>query len=209
MRPPPLARGLPLLFGAASTAVLVVLGYLVGMSVQAHFVEIDRDELLGKVQLVRHTLAKVRTAAEFAAMPGRMDDALIGHPHLGVRLSAPDGELLYASADASFPAEDFPMRLAEGMQRSPDITTWRHGSHAFRGTMTTVPTGYPERKSAACAPHARRRFEELSRVGSSASGMTMAPVFRNVPALTAWPSRRNAVSHSKVASDPVTDRSIS
>lgn len=143
MRRPSLTLRLTLLFGTASTAVLVVLGYLVGMSVQAHFVEIDRDELLGKVQLVRHTLAKVRTAAEFAAMPGRMDDALIGHPHLGVRLSAPDGDLLYASADASFPAEDFPMRLAEGMQRSPDITTWRHGSHAFRGTMTTVPTGYP------------------------------------------------------------------
>ena len=73
MRRPSLTLRLTLLFGTASTAVLVVLGYLVGMSVQAHFVEIDRDELLGKVELVRHTLAKVRTAADFAAMPGRMD----------------------------------------------------------------------------------------------------------------------------------------
>ena len=142
MRRPSLTLRLTLLFGTASTAVLVVLGYLVGMSVQAHFVEIDRDELLGKVELVRHTLAKIRGASEFAAMPGKMDDALIGHPHLGVRLSAPEGSLLYASADASFPAEEFPLRLSEGLPSSPAITTWRHGSHAFRGTMATVPTGY-------------------------------------------------------------------
>lgn len=142
MRRPSLTLRLTLLFGIASTAVLVVLGFLVAMSVQAHFVEMDREELLGKVELVRHTLAKVRTAEEFAAMPGRMDDALIGHPHLGVRLSAPDGSLLYASADASFPAEEFPLRLAEGLPASPAITTWHHGRHAFRGTMTRVPTGF-------------------------------------------------------------------
>ena len=142
MRRPSLTLRLALLFGTASTAVLVVLGYLVGISVQAHFVEIDRDELLGKVELVRHTLAKVRTSEDFAAMPGRMDDALIGHPHLGVRLSAPDGTLLYASADASFPADEFPLQLAKGLPDSPSIATWQHGAHAFRGTMTSVPTGY-------------------------------------------------------------------
>jgi len=143
MRRPSLTLRLTLLFGTASTAVLIVLGFLVGSSVQAHFVEMDREELLGKIELVRHTLAKLRTAEDFAAMPGRMDDALIGHPHLGVRLSAPDGALLYASTDASFPAEEFPLRLAEGLPASPAITTWKHGRHAFRGTMARVPTGFP------------------------------------------------------------------
>ncbi|MCW5590590.1 MAG: heavy metal sensor histidine kinase [Burkholderiales bacterium] len=142
MRRPSLTLRLTLLFGTASTAVLVVLGYLVGIAVQGHFAEIDGDELRGKVELVRHTLAKLRTAEDFASMPGRMDDALIGHPHLGVRLSASDGTLLYASADATFPAEEFPLRLAEGLPTSPAIATWRHGRHSFRGTMTSVPTGY-------------------------------------------------------------------
>jgi len=144
MRRPSLTLRLTLLFGTASTAVLVALGYLVGISVQGHFVEMDREELLGKVELVRHTLAKIRTAGDFAAMPGRMDDALIGHPHLGVRISAPDGTLLYASAEVAFPAEEFPLRLAEELPASPGIATWRHGSHAFRGTMKSVPTGYPD-----------------------------------------------------------------
>ena len=144
MRRPSLTLRLTLLFGTASTAVLVVLGYLVGMSVQAHFVEMDRDELLGKVELVRHTLGKIRTAQDLASLGGRMDDALIGHPHLGVRISTPDGDLLYASAEVAFPAEEFPLKLAEGLPTSPNIATWRHGSHAFRGTMKSVPTAYAD-----------------------------------------------------------------
>ena len=144
MRRPSLTLRLTILFGAASAAVLVALGYLVGVSVQSHFLEIDRDELLGKVALVRHTLAKIRTKADFEAMPGRMDDALVGHPHLGVRISTPTGSLVYASADASFPAEEFPLRLGDGLPTPPSIATWKHGMHAFRGTMATLPTGYPE-----------------------------------------------------------------
>ncbi|MDH5580200.1 MAG: two-component sensor histidine kinase, partial [Betaproteobacteria bacterium] len=143
MRRPSLTLRLTLLFGIASSAVLIVLGTFVGVSVQAHFVEMDREELLGKVELVRNILAKVRTAEQFAAMPARIDDALIGHPHLGVRLTSPDGAMLYASAEASFPDDAFPLRPAARLPNSPSIATWSHGIHAFRGTMSTVPTGYP------------------------------------------------------------------
>lgn len=142
MRRPSLTLRLTLLFGTLSTVVLVVLGYLVERSVQAHFVEIDRDELLGKVELVRHALGRIRTAEEFAAMPGRMDDAFVGHHYLGVRLTDPDGALLYSSAEVAFPAEDFPLRLAEALPASPAVATWQHGSHSFRGTMATITTGY-------------------------------------------------------------------
>ena len=144
MRRPSLTFRLTLLFGSASTTVLAVLGYLVALSVQSHFVEIDRDELLGKVELVRHTLAKIRTRADFESMPVRMDDALIGHPHLGVRVSTPHGSLIYTSADAAFPSEEFPLRFAEGLPPPPLIATWKHGIHSFRGTMATVPTGFAE-----------------------------------------------------------------
>jgi len=63
---------LTLLFAAGSAIVLVVLGYLVGISVQRHFMDIDRDELLGKIELVHHILAKTKTAADFKAIPERM-----------------------------------------------------------------------------------------------------------------------------------------
>ncbi len=142
MRRPSLTLRLTLLFGIASSVVLVVLGTFVGISVRAHFVDMDREELLGKVELVRNILAKVRTKEHLAAMPAQLDDSLVGHPHLGVRLSAPDGKLLYASAEVAFPDEDFPLLLTAGLPISPSIATWSHGIHTFRGTMSTVPTGY-------------------------------------------------------------------
>lgn len=140
MRRPSLTLRLTLLFAAGSTVVLVVLGYLVAMAVQRHFVEIDRDELLGKVELVRHMIAKLGTAADFKAMPGRMDDALIGHRHLHVRISDPAGRLLYSTPESQFPDEHFPMTASLPDSAQPDIATWYHGGHALRGTMVVVET---------------------------------------------------------------------
>ncbi len=144
MRRQSLTLRLTLLFAAGSMAVLVVLGYLVGVSVQQHFVEIDRDELLGKVELVRHILAKTHTSADFQAIPTRMDDAFTGHPHLFVRISEAGGRLLFATEHASFPDDLFPLTLASAQSGAPDIVNWSHGGHDFRGTRVAVSTPYPE-----------------------------------------------------------------
>lgn len=135
---------LTLLFAAGSMAVLVVLGYLVGVSVQQHFVDIDRDELLGKIELVRHILAKTRTTADFTAIPGRMDDAFTGHPHLFVRISDPEGRLLFTTEAARFPDHLFPMKPANSMASPPEIATWTLDHHSFRGALVSVDTPYPE-----------------------------------------------------------------
>lgn len=135
---------LTLLFAAGSMLVLVALGYLVGVSVTQHFVQIDRDELLGKVELVRHILGKTRTAADFRAIPSRMDDAFTGHPHLYVRISDPEGKFLFATEHARFPDDLFPMAPAPPVSGEPEIATWSHGGHSFRGTRVGVDTPYPE-----------------------------------------------------------------
>ena len=55
---------LTVLFATVSTAVLLALGYLIGSTVEAHFVEQDVEVLSGKLDLTRHALAKVRSAAK-------------------------------------------------------------------------------------------------------------------------------------------------
>jgi two-component system heavy metal sensor histidine kinase CusS len=135
---------LTLLFAAGSMAVLVVLGYLVGVSVQQHFVDIDREELLGKIELVRHILSKTRTTEDFTAIPGRMDDSFTGHPHLFVRISDPEGKLLYTTEASRFPDDLFPMKPAASAPAPPEIATWKHEDHSFRGAMVGVDTPYPE-----------------------------------------------------------------
>ncbi len=81
---------LALYFGGASTAVLLAIGYLVGLSVERHFLELDHADLHGKMELVRHVLSKVQTPADVEALPERMGDALIGHDRVvGERHPAP------------------------------------------------------------------------------------------------------------------------
>ena len=71
---------LTLFFSTVSTAVLLAVGYLVGASVESHFLEQDLNELNGKVELVRHILAKVRFRSDLDMVPQLLDDTLVGHP---------------------------------------------------------------------------------------------------------------------------------
>ena len=94
---------LTLLFAAASTVVLLVLGLIVARSVEHHFEEQDMEALTGKLELIRHALAKVRSSKDLAAIPQQMSDALIGHHGLIVAVKAPDGRTLFATEGAPFP----------------------------------------------------------------------------------------------------------
>ena len=64
MRPRSITFRLALFFCAASTAVLVGLGWLVGVLVERHFFQQDVAELDSKVVLVRSALARVRSEAD-------------------------------------------------------------------------------------------------------------------------------------------------
>lgn len=131
---------LALYFGTASTAVLLAIGYVVGYSVERHFVELDRVELRGKLELVRHVLAKLRAPADIEALPERMDDALTGHASLLVRIARPDGKTLFVTTGAVFPD-----RLHKGgpegeILGTPELSSWEHGGHIYRGFATEAFT---------------------------------------------------------------------
>ena len=92
-------------FCVASTAVLLAIGYVVGISVERHFLDLDHVDLLGKMELVRHVLSTVRTAADIDALPGRLNDALIGHESLSVSITGPGGSTVYKTVGAAFPPQ--------------------------------------------------------------------------------------------------------
>jgi len=141
MRRPSLTLRLTLLFGAGSTGVLLLLGWLVAQSVQGHFVEQDRMELLGKVELAQNILAKARAPGDLATLAGRLDDALTGHHHLSMRLAGPDGRVLYESPGHAFPAGTFPLPVDRAPAAPAEIATWRDGAQSFRGTVARIPAG--------------------------------------------------------------------
>lgn len=137
--PHSLTLRLTLLFATVSTTVLLLLGLLIGALVERHFVEQDRDLLSGKLELIAHLLAQVRTPGEMADLPRQLDDALVGHHDLAVLLLAPDGSSLFATPDATFPAT---LLQAGSAASAADPTAWQDGANRqFRGMVLQARTG--------------------------------------------------------------------
>ncbi len=130
---------LTLYFGTASAVVLLAIGYLVGVAVERHFIDLDRIELTGKMELVHHVLSKISRDGGAGALADRMDDALTGHPSLGVRIASLDGRTMFASNGVQFAPELIDRDKAHRVA-GDEIVTWTHGGHEFRGITNTATT---------------------------------------------------------------------
>jgi two-component system heavy metal sensor histidine kinase CusS len=141
IRPQSITFRLTLFFSTASTAVLLVVGYLIGTLVEKHFEEIDLNDLKGKLQLVRHTLVTARAPGDLEIVPQRLADALVGHHGLSVAVLGPDRKMLFTSPDAVFPKSllEFPIR--EDSAESEKLLTWEKGGQAYRGIAAAAVTG--------------------------------------------------------------------
>ena len=122
---------LTLLFAVASTVVLLILGLIVAESVENHFEELDMTELAGKLELIRHVMARVRSPAELQGIPRQMEDAFFGHHGLVVAVQSAQGETLFASGHGPFPQALFDRRHTPGADRHPYV--WQADGVAFRG----------------------------------------------------------------------------
>ena len=128
---------LTLLFASASTTVLLLLGLLIGSLVERHFEELDMELLGGKLELLRHTLEKVRSDQELEALPRQLQDSLVGHHGLAVIVLKPDGQTLYSTEGAKFP-EELPAEV-KGKPLRPMLWTDTE-NHRYRGISAEVPT---------------------------------------------------------------------
>ena len=130
---------LTVFFATASTLVLLLLGYLIGAAVEAHFVEQDMDILTGKLELARHALERVHSAQALIAIPQQLDDSLVGHAGLAVVVVAPNGETLFATSGAEFPQALLEQKVQADVLRP---ITWETARGApLRGIAALVRTG--------------------------------------------------------------------
>ena len=141
MRPKSITFRLTLFFSTASTAVLLVVGYLIGTLVEAHFEELDLMELNGKLELVGHTLAKARTPTDMAVVPQNLADALVGHPGLSVAVVGPDRNLLFKSSGAVFPTALLENRPPEDLAMRARPVVWEQDGQGYRGIAAAAVTG--------------------------------------------------------------------
>jgi two-component system heavy metal sensor histidine kinase CusS len=141
MRPKSITFRLTLFFSTASTTVLLVVGYLIVTLVEAHFEELDLMELDGKLELVRHTLAKARTPADIAIVPQNLTDALVGHHGLTVAVVGSDRTLLFKSPGAAFPATLLESPPPEDASSHARPVVWEQDGQGYRGIAAAAVTG--------------------------------------------------------------------
>lgn len=133
---------LTLLFAAVSMLVLLTLGLMIGRAVEQHFVEQDMEIMNGKLHLITHLLEKVRMPADLDALPGQLNDSLVGHHNLAILILGPTNRPLFATAHAMFPPALLEHRA---IQNPPRAQVWQqinsHGVQPLRGIAALLPTG--------------------------------------------------------------------
>ena len=135
---------LALFFSAASLIVLLAIGYLIGNAVERHFEEQDLHELHTKLVLIRHALARVRTAPDLEEAGQRLNDALVGHHGLSITVLGPRQRVLFASRDADFPPELLDSRPSGEHMQTADLVVWSKGGETYRGIAAAAFTGIPD-----------------------------------------------------------------
>lgn len=132
-----LTARISLLFAAGAASVLLVLGWVVARAVEAHFEEMDRHALLGKLALARNLIARVEDEATLAELPERIDDALLGHHDLALQVRSLDGRVSIRAGEGTLP-EALLLAPKDGLPRlyvEPD------GERAWRGLAASAPSG--------------------------------------------------------------------
>jgi two-component system heavy metal sensor histidine kinase CusS len=122
-----------------SSIILLLLGVVIGAAVGRHFEEQDMALLTGKLELVTHALHETKTQQEMLQLPQRLEDSLVGHNGLAVRVMWFGGKVIFATPGARFSPALHPHLhnyLKEG------LFTWAtDGSAQMRGISALVHAG--------------------------------------------------------------------
>lgn len=140
---------------AASTAVLLALGQLIGASVERHFVDLDHDLVEGKFITSASLLGTIRQPADLDRVASLFDSMLVGHDSLALRVEDGAGRIWFSSdaartapagATTSGPARPAHVHDAAGHHGDPAALPvhWTHEGRTFRGLSRELPAGLPD-----------------------------------------------------------------
>lgn len=149
-----LTARISLLFAMAASVVLLATGFFLSRAVEMHFIETDRHELDGKLELIRHLIERADSQEAMARLPKQLDDALVGHHGLYVVVMDPEGAVWFASHGAPFPAAM--LNAGDCADRQADclaagLRQWRQGERDYRGKIVPIVSGTAETQRVAVA----------------------------------------------------------
>ena len=133
-----LTARLTLLFVTGSSVVLLVLGWLIGSSIERHFEQQDRDALVGKLMLARHEIERVTSDQDLERLRAQLSDAVVGHQDLVMQVIGPRKDILLSSPDIEFPHDWLANVTTTPGNR---LFVWSDGDRRYRGLAETIATG--------------------------------------------------------------------
>ncbi|MHB1077509.1 heavy metal sensor histidine kinase [Thiobacillus sp.] len=137
-----LTARISLLFAVAASLVLLTTGYFLTQVVEAHFREGDRQELNGKLELIKNLFKHASSQKDLDLLAQQLDDALVGHHGLAVVVTDETGEIWFATSGA-----DFPQTLLNDCQARPagctagTLQQWKQSGISYRGMAVSMTTG--------------------------------------------------------------------
>lgn len=149
-----LTARISLLFAMAASAVLLATGFFLSRAVEMHFIESDRDELDGKLELIRHLIQRADNQAAMARLPKQLDDALVGHHGLFVAVTDAEGAVWFATPGAPFSDSVLNASICSAQQPgclAGGLRQWHLGDHDYRGKVVPIVAGTAETQHVAVA----------------------------------------------------------
>ncbi len=149
-----LTTRISLLFALAVSVVMLATGFLLARAIEAHFVESDRHEIEGHLELIRHLLESADSQKGFDRLPQDLHDALVGHHGLAVAVVDARGNMWFATSGAAFPHV---LLQSQDCSRLPDsvqclggaLRQWHREGHDYRGMVVPMRAGNGEIHSVA------------------------------------------------------------
>lgn len=123
-----LTARLTALYTLVSACVLVGLGLLVSIAVGRHFVELDRDFLKDKIELVQTIVGEASSSEMLAS---RLDELQTSHHGLFIELHNSAGQV-YGEAGSVF------SRLPPSIGTDEQAFDWTAGDHTLRGLRAAI-----------------------------------------------------------------------
>lgn len=128
---------LTVLFALVTLVAIGALGLFLDYSLSAQLRDRERDQLGGKIALIRNLLNSVPHREELAKHERRFADALVGHPGLQVNVLDGTGTRL-----VDLPAFPWPSALVAAAGRGLDVEQIMEvGGHRYRLMLTSVALG--------------------------------------------------------------------
>lgn len=126
------------LFAALSSAVLITVGTIAGLSVDHHFAEEDKVEIHGKLELIRNAFQNIESVSQLKSVFPQLNDALVGHHALSVAIFTATGEKVYGRGEANFPKALIDRQSLSGLNEKAVLNKWQDGSRSFRGLAVSM-----------------------------------------------------------------------